>query len=377
MIPFLDLKAQYASIKEEVDAAALRVLASTQYVLGEEVAAFEKEFATYCQARHAIAVNTGTSALHLALLAAGIGPGDEVITVPFTFVASVSAICYTGARPVFVDIEPTTFTMDPAKLEAAITSRTKAIMPVHLYGQMADMTPIMEIAARHGIPVIEDACQAHGAEYHGKRAGSIGVSGCFSFYPGKNLGACGEGGLAVTNDDATAAKIRMLRDWGQEQRYHHTLKGFNYRMDGIQGAILRVKLRHLEKWTEARRTNARLYTTLLKNVEAVAAPTEAADRRHVYHIYAVRSDDREALRQSLDAAGIATGLHYPIPVHLQKAHADLGHRKGDFPVSEQVASEVLSVPLYPELTSEQIATVVDAIAEATTAKPARAALRVG
>jgi dTDP-4-amino-4,6-dideoxygalactose transaminase len=242
---------------------------------------------------------------------------------------------------------------------------------------MADMTPIMEIAARHGIPVIEDACQAHGAEYHGKRAGSIGVSGCFSFYPGKNLGACGEGGLAVTNDDATAAKIRMLRDWGQEQRYHHTLKGFNYRMDGIQGAILRVKLRHLEKWTEARRTNARLYTTLLKNVEAVAAPTEAADRRHVYHIYAVRSDDREALRQSLDAAGIATGLHYPIPVHLQKAHADLGHRKGDFPVSEKLASEVLSVPLYPELTSEQIATVVDAIAEATTAKPARAALRVG
>ncbi|OJU49619.1 MAG: erythromycin biosynthesis sensory transduction protein eryC1 [Mesorhizobium sp. 61-13] len=377
MIPFLDLKAQYASIKEEVDAAALRVLASTQYVLGEEVAAFEKEFATYSQARHAIAVNTGTSALHLALLAAGIGPGDEVITVPFTFVASVSAVCYTGAKPVFVDIEPTTYTMDPAKLEAAITSRTKAIMPIHLYGQMADMTPIMEIAARHGIPVIEDACQAHGAEYHGKRAGSIGISGCFSFYPGKNLGACGEGGLVVTNDDATATKIRMLRDWGQEQRYHHTLKGFNYRMDGIQGAILRVKLRHLEKWTEARRTNARHYTTLLKNVEAVAAPTEAAGRRHVYHIYAVRLSDREALRQSLDAAGIATGLHYPIPVHLQKAHADLGHHKGDFPVSEQVASEVLSVPLYPELTSEQIATVVDAIAEATTAKPERAALRVG
>jgi dTDP-4-amino-4,6-dideoxygalactose transaminase len=377
MIPFLDLKAQYASIKDEVDAAALRVLASTQYVLGEEVAAFEKEFATYSHARHAIAVNTGTSALHLALLAADIGPGDEVITVPFTFVASVSAICYTGAKPVFVDIESTTYTMDPAKLEAAITSRTKAIMPIHLYGQMADMTPIMEIAARHGIPVIEDACQAHGAEYHGKRAGSIGISACFSFYPGKNLGACGEGGLVVTNDDATATKIRMLRDWGQEQRYHHTLKGFNYRMDGIQGAILRVKLRHLEKWTEARRTNARHYTTLLKNVEAVAAPTEAAGRRHVYHIYAVRSSDREALRQSLDAAGIATGLHYPIPVHLQKAHADLGHHKGDFPVSEQVASEVLSVPLYPELTSEQIATVVDAIAEATTAKPARAALRVG
>ncbi|KQZ93871.1 erythromycin biosynthesis sensory transduction protein eryC1 [Mesorhizobium sp. Root157] len=377
MIPFLDLKAQYASIKDEVDAAALRVLASTQYVLGEEVAAFENEFATYCGARHAIAVNTGTSALHLALLAAGIGPGDEVITVPFTFVASVSAVCYTGARPVFVDIEPRTLTMDPSRLEAAITPRTKAIMPVHLYGQMADMAPIMEIAQRHGIPVIEDACQAHGAQYRGERAGSIGLAGCFSFYPGKNLGACGEGGLVVTNDDATAKAIRMLRDWGQEQRYHHTLKGFNYRMDGIQGAILRVKLRHLEGWTEARRANARRYTSLLRDVETVTSPTEALDRRHVYHIYAVRSADRDGLKQNLDAAGIATGLHYPIPVHLQKAHADLGHREGDFPVSEQAAREVLSLPLYPEMTSDQVATVVDAIAQATMVKPPRAALRVG
>jgi dTDP-4-amino-4,6-dideoxygalactose transaminase len=377
MIPFLDLKAQYASIKDEVDEAALRVLASAQYVLGEEVAAFEKEFAAYCDTRHAIAVNTGTSALHLALLAAGIGPGDEVITVPFTFVASVSAICYTGARPVFVDIEPRTLTMDPTRIEAAITDRTKAIMPVHLYGQMADMAPIMEIAVRHGIPVIEDACQAHGAEYRGQRAGSIGVSGCFSFYPGKNLGACGEGGLVVTNDDATAATIRMLRDWGQEQRYHHTLKGFNYRMDGIQGAILRVKLGHLEKWTTARRTNARLYTSLLRDVETVTSPTEALDRRHVYHIYAVSSADRDSLRQSLDAVGIATGLHYPIPVHLQKAHADLGHREGDFPVSEQAAREVLSLPLYPEMTSDQISTVVEAIAGATMAGARKAVLRVG
>jgi dTDP-4-amino-4,6-dideoxygalactose transaminase len=377
MIPFLDLKAQYASIKDEVDAAALRVLASTQYVLGEEVAAFEQEFAAYCGTRHAIAVNTGTSALHLALLAAGIGPGDEVITVPFTFVASVSAVCYTGARPVFVDIEPRTLTMDASKLEAAITPRTKAIMPVHLYGQMADMAPIMEIAARRGIPVIEDACQAHGAEYRGTRAGGIGVSGCFSFYPGKNLGACGEGGLVATNDDATAAKIRMLRDWGQEQRYHHTLKGFNYRMDGIQGAILRVKLRHLEAWTEARRTNARRYTALLRDMEAVTAPTEALDRRHVYHIYAVRTADRDGLRQSLDAAGIATGLHYPIPVHLQKAHADLGHREGDFPVSEQAAREVLSLPLYPEMTAGQVAAVVEAVAAATEADSPKAALRAG
>jgi dTDP-4-amino-4,6-dideoxygalactose transaminase len=377
MIPFLDLKAQYASIKDEIDDAALRVLASAHYVLGEEVAAFEKEFAAYCDTRHAIAVNTGTSALHLALLAAGIGPGDEVITVPFTFVASVSAICYTGARPVFVDIEPRTLTMDPTKLEAAITDCTKAIMPVHLYGQMADMAPIMEIAARHGIPVIEDACQAHGAEYRGRRAGSIGASGCFSFYPGKNLGACGEGGLVVTNDDATAATIRMLRDWGQEQRYHHTLKGFNYRMDGIQGAILRVKLGHLEKWTTARRTNARLYTSLLREVETVTLPMEGLDRRHVYHIYAVRSTDRDGLRQSLDAAGIATGLHYPIPVHLQKAHADLGHREGDFPVSEQAAREVLSLPLYPEMTSDQIAAVVEAIADVTMARKRKAVLRVG
>ena len=252
MIPFLDLKAQYASIKDEIDTAVLGVLASAQYVLGPEVSQLEEEFAAYCDVKHAVAVNTGTSALHLALLAAGVGPGDEVITVPFTFVATVSAVCYAGALPVFVDVEPVTLTMDPAKLEAAITPRTKAIVPVHLYGQMADMDAIMAIAARHGIAVIEDACQAHGAEYKGRRAGSIGVSGCFSFYPGKNLGACGEGGMVVTNNDAHAKTMRMLRDWGQDRRYHHLVKGFNYRMDGIQGAILRVKLRHLDAWTAAR-----------------------------------------------------------------------------------------------------------------------------
>ncbi|MBI1619229.1 DegT/DnrJ/EryC1/StrS family aminotransferase [Aquamicrobium zhengzhouense] len=361
MIPLLDLKAQYASIRAEIEPAVLQVLASTQYVLGEEVAAFEREFAGYCGTADAIAVNTGTSALHLALLAAGIGPGDEVITVPFTFVATVSAICYTGATPVFVDVDPVTLTMDPEKLEAAITTRTKAIMPVHLYGQMADMDAISDIARRHGVPVIEDACQAHGAEFRGRRAGSIGISGCFSFYPGKNLGACGEGGIVVTNDPRHAKKIRMLRDWGQSRRYHHDVKGFNYRMDGVQGAILRIKLRHLDAWTDARRRNAALYDQLLAESDIAVPPTEAVGRRHVYHVYAIRRPSREFLRARLDDAGVSTGLHYPVPVHLQLAHADLGYARGDFPVSETAAAEVLSLPMYPELTSEQIIQVVDAV----------------
>ncbi|TAV82000.1 DegT/DnrJ/EryC1/StrS family aminotransferase [Rhizobium leguminosarum] len=361
MIPFLDIKAQYQSIKGEIDAAVLGVLASGQYVLGDEVAHFEQEFADYCNVKHAIAVNTGTSALHLALLAAGVGPGDEVITVPFTFVATVSAICYTGARPVFVDVEPVTLTMDPAEVEAKITPRTKAIVPVHLYGQMADMDAIKAIAERHSIPVIEDACQAHGAQYKGHRAGSIGLSGCFSFYPGKNLGACGEGGIVVTNDDDQAKTMRMLRDWGQEQRYHHLLKGFNYRMDAIQGAILRVKLRHLEAWTEARRTHARRYSSLLAGSTVLTTPVEAADRRHVYHVYAIRSRDRDGLQRLLSAEGIPSGLHYPIPVHLQKAHADLGYQAGDFPVSEAAAREVLSLPIYPEMPVRHVDQVVAAL----------------
>ena len=363
MIPFLDLKAQYAGIRQELDAAVLAVLASGDYVLGNEVAAFEREFAAWCGVSHAVAVNTGTSALHLALLAAGVGPGDEVITVPFTFVATVSAICYTGARPVFVDVEPRTLTMDPARLEETITPRTRAIVPVHLYGQMADMDPIMAIARRHGLAVIEDACQAHGAEYHGRRAGGIGLSGCFSFYPGKNLGACGEGGCIVTSDEQQAATMRMLRDWGQKSRYHHEVKGFNYRMDAIQGAILRVKLRHLDAWTEARRAHAACYASLLAASRLVELPQEAAGRRHVYHIYAVRTPEREGLRRSLDEAGIRTGLHYPIPVHLQEAHADLGHHVGDFPVAEATARQVLSLPIFPEMTRQQIGHVVGAIRE--------------
>ncbi|MGO6734725.1 DegT/DnrJ/EryC1/StrS family aminotransferase [Rhizobium ruizarguesonis] len=361
MIPFLDLKAQYQSIKSEIDAAVLGVLASGQYILGEEVARLEQEFADYCNVKHAIAVNTGTSALHLSLLAAGVGPGDEVITVPFTFVATVSAICYAGARPVFVDVEPVTLTMDPSQLEAKITPRTKAIVPVHLYGQMADMDAIKAIADHYRIPVIEDACQAHGAQYKGARAGSIGTSGCFSFYPGKNLGACGEGGIVVTNSDDQAKTMRMLRDWGQEQRYHHLLKGFNYRMDAIQGAILRIKLRHLEAWTEARRAHGRRYSLLLGGSANLRTPVEIADRRHVYHVYAIRSRDRDQLQRVLSEEGIQSGLHYPIPVHLQKAHADLGYKAGDLPISEAAAREVLSLPIYPEMPAWHVDQVAAAL----------------
>ncbi|MBU1336417.1 MAG: DegT/DnrJ/EryC1/StrS family aminotransferase [Alphaproteobacteria bacterium] len=356
MIAFLDLKQQYASIGADIEAAVLNVLRSGRYVLGEEVAAFETEFAAACGVRHAIAVNTGTSALHLALLAAGVTAGDEVITTPFTFIATAAAIRYIGARPVFVDIDPATFTIDPARIERAITPRTRAIIPVHLYGQMANMDAIMAIAARHGLAVVEDACQAHGSRQHGRSAGSIGLSGCFSFYPGKNLGACGEGGMAVTNDDEQARLIRMLRDWGQDRRYHHVMEGYNYRMDAIQGAALRVKLRQLESWTEARRARAQLYGRLLAN-SPVEPPREAPWNRHVWHIFAVRTSHRDQLQKYLAREGVETGLHYPVPVHLQPAYADLGHRPGDFPASEAAADSVLSLPIYPELSVRAVETV--------------------
>jgi dTDP-4-amino-4,6-dideoxygalactose transaminase len=363
MIPFLDLQKQYASIAADVQRAVAGVFESGQFVLGDEVAAFESEFARYVGAKHAVAVNTGTSALHVSLLAAGIGPGDEVITVPNTFVATVAAIGYTGARAVLVDIDPETFTIDVRQIEQAITPRTKAILPVHLYGQPADLDPIRAIAHAHQLLVIEDACQAHGAEYRGRRVGAIGDLGCFSFYPGKNLGACGEGGIAVTNHDAYAATMRMLRDWGQAQKYHHTLRGYNYRMEGLQGAILRVKLRHLDRWTDARRSRAALYGRLLAD-SPVGVPHEAAYARHVYHIYAVRTDAREDLQRTLRSNGVQTGIHYPIPVHLQPAYADLGYRVGDFPHAERAAREVLSLPMYPELTNVQIEQVAAAVQSA-------------
>ena len=360
MIHFVDLKAQYHSIKGEIDSAVLKVLESTQFVLGKEVAAFEEEFADYCQVKHGVAVNSGTSALHLAFLAASIGPGDEVITVPNTFIATIAAIRYTGATPVFVEIDPISFTMNPKKIERAITERTKAICPVHLFGQMADMDPIMEIAKKHKLLVIEDAAQAHGAVYNDRRAGSIGDLGCFSFYPGKNLGAYGEGGLVTTKNPEYAKTIRILRDWGAEKKYHHDLKGFNYRMTGIQGAILRVKLRHLEEWTKARRNHAAMYNELFSE-SSLIIPKEMPYARHVYHLYVIRAQQRDALREVLNNKGIQTGIHYPIPVHLQKAHVDLGYKKGDFPLTEQAADEILSLPMYAELNDEDIEIVVNTI----------------
>ncbi|HME35187.1 MAG TPA: DegT/DnrJ/EryC1/StrS family aminotransferase [Candidatus Sulfotelmatobacter sp.] len=362
-VPYLDLKAQYQSIKPEIDAAIARVLDSCQFVLGPEVAGFEEEFAAYCGTDECIALNSGTSALHLALLAAGIGPGDEVITVPFTFVASVAAITYTGARPVLVDIDPRSFTIDPSAIDAAITPHTKAILPVHLYGQPADMDPIMEVARRHGLVVIEDAAQAHGAKYKGRPVGSIGDIACFSFYPGKNLGAYGEGGAVTTNNPEHARTIRMLRDWGQDRKYHHVLRGFNYRMEGFQGAILRAKLRHLERWTEARRAVVQQYDELLAD-SGVETPAEMPWARHVYHVYTLRTEDRDGLQASLQAEGIQTGIHYPVPVHLQPAYADLGYGRGTFPRSEAAAEQVLSLPLYPELSSQAVAEVAGAVKKA-------------
>lgn len=362
MIPFLDLKAQHRALRAELVEAAGRVIDSCQFALGNEVAAFEEEFAAYCHAKYAAGVNTGTSALHLAFLAAGIGPGDEVITVSHTFMASVSAVRYAGAKPVLVDIDPKTYTMDPALIERAITKHTKAILPVHLYGQPADMDPILEIGKKHNLLVIEDACQAHGAEYKGRRAGSMGHMAAFSFYPGKNLGACGEGGAFVTNDPEYIKKVRMLRDWGQEKRYHHVLEGYNYRMDNIQGAFLRVKLRHLPAWTEARRAHAALYRELWAG-SPVRFPHEAANAKHVYHIYATMASNRDALHKILGDKGIATGFHYPIPVHLQPCFAHLGYKAGDLPHTEKAAAEEISLPMFPELTDDQIREIVAAVKE--------------
>lgn len=364
MIKFVDLKAQYESIQDEIGEAIQRVLDSCGFTLGREVAAFEEEFADYCGVKHAIGVNSGTSALHLALLAAGVGHGDEVITVPMTFIATAAAIGYTGARPVFVDVDPRFYTMDPAGIEASITDKSKAIVVVHLYGQPADMDPIREIARRRNLLLIEDAAQAHGARYKGRPAGSLSDMGCFSFYPGKNLGAYGEGGMVVTDDPGFARTIRMLRDWGTETKYHHELKGFNYRMEGFQGAVLRVKLRRLDMWVDARLSHAARYSERLAAGDLIV-PEVMPDVRHAFHIYALRSPRRNHLQEALQEKGIQTGLHYPIPVHLQKAWAELGHRRGDFPVSERIADEELSLPMFPELTDEQIDMVCEALVQAS------------
>lgn len=356
MIPFLDLTAEYHELKSEIDAAVARVLESGRFVLGPEVEAFEQEFANYCGVRQAVGVNSGTSALHLALLAAGIGPGDEVITVPFTFYATVAAIGYVGARPVYVDIDPATFNIDARQIESAITERTRAILPVHLYGQAADMDPILEIARRHKLIVIEDAAQAHGAEYKGRRVGGIGDLGCFSFYPSKNLGAAGESGMVTTNNPDYARTLSLLRNWGEEQRYHPVLKGYNYRLPALQAAILRVKLRQLDRWIEARRALAADYARLLADC-GVVLPSTLTDVRHVYCLYTIRAQQRDELRRELEQAGIQTAVHYPVPIHLMPAYADARYHEGDFPVAEACAGTVLSLPLYPQMTRGQASEV--------------------
>jgi dTDP-4-amino-4,6-dideoxygalactose transaminase len=360
-VAFVDLRAQYAGLSNELRAAVTGVLESTDFILGGEVELFEEEFAEFCGVAHAVGLDSGTSALELALRAFGVGPGDEVITAANTFAATALAISYTGATPVLVDVSRATYNMDPALLEAAITPRTRAIVPVHLYGQPADLDAIVPIAREHGIPVIEDACQAHGAAYRGRRAGSIGDAAAFSFYPAKNLGAAGDGGALVTNDGEIAETVRMLRNYGQEEKYHHLIRGYNRRLDTLQAAVLRVKLRHLHRWNALRGRHAALYRDLLSPTH-VKTPYVADDVVHVWHLYVVRSPHRDDLRDHLGAYGIATGIHYPVPIHLQPAYADLGYSEGMFPVTEQCSREVLSLPMFAELTPDDIEHVVDVIA---------------
>ncbi len=369
-VPMLDLRVQYSRVREELLRALQEVADSTTYVLGPKVAEFERAFAAYVGAKHCVGVNSGTSALHLALLGAAVGPGDEVITVPMTFIATSWAVSYVGATPVYVDVDPVTYTMDPEQVERRLTPRTKAILPVHLYGQTADLAPLLEISRRHGVPLIEDAAQAHGAEYRGRRAGTFGLAGCFSFYPGKNLGALGEGGAVVTDDDGIAARLRALRDHAQAQRYHHEELGFNYRMDALQGAVLGVKLRHLERWTEARRFLAERYRKHLANLP-LQLPAERPGGRHVWHLFVALHPERDRVRRELEARGVQTGLHYPIPLHLQKAYAHLGHQEGDFPVAERVGRECLTLPLFPEMTIRQQDAVIAALRDVLAGGAAR------
>jgi dTDP-4-amino-4,6-dideoxygalactose transaminase len=366
-VPFLDLKAHHAPHRAEFSRAIEEVIDRGAFAGGSFVGKFEEEFASYCQSKHAIGVGSGTEALWLPLLALGIGPGDEVITVPNSFFATAEAISHTGATPVFVDIDEERHTMDPVGLEAAVTERTKAIIPVHLYGQTADMDPILEFARERGLYVIEDAAQAHGAEYKGRRAGSLGDAGCFSFYPGKNLGAFGEAGAITTSDPELHAKMCQLRDHGQSEKYHHTLIGWNCRMDGIQAAVLSLKLARLEQSTELRRARAADYDRLLASIDGVKAPRESPDARHVYHVYAVRVRDRERIMQHLGDREIGCGIHYPVPIHLQPAYAGLGYGKGAFPVSERCAPELLSLPMFPELGSEQVELACDVLRESVEA----------
>lgn len=359
-IPLVDLKAQYRALKPEIDAAIARVIDNTSFILGPEVRAFEQAFAAYCQARHAVGVSSGTAAIELVLRALGIGPGDEVITTPFTFIASAEAISIAGATPVFADIDPLTYNLDPTAVEAAVTQRTKAILPVHLYGQPADMDRLALIAQRHGLALIEDAAQAHGAEFRGRRVGTLGDAACFSFYPGKNLGCYGDGGAVVTDDDDLAAKVRKLRDHGRSSKHVHDELGFGHRLDALQAAILAAKLPHLDAANQARRRLAQRYDELLADTDLVV-PVEPEEVHSVYHLYVVRSPRRDELVETLRSQGIEAGVHYPLPLHLQPAYGFLGLRPGSFPVSEVTALQVLSLPLFPEMTFEQQDRVVQTI----------------
>ncbi len=353
IIPLVDLRAQFETIRREVNEAIAAVIESSAFIGGPHVPQFEKAFAQFCSVRHAAGVGSGTSALKLALEGLGVGPGDEVITVPNSFIATAEAISACGAAPVFADIDPETDTMDPDNLKKALTTRTKAVVPVHLYGQTADMDPVLEFAKEHGLKVVEDACQAHGALYKGRPAGSLGDAGCFSFYPGKNLGAYGEAGAVVTGNSELDARIRVFRDHGQKLRYRHEVIGWNDRLDGIQAAVLNVKLKYLAGWNEARRQRAAWYAALLSG-RAVKLPEEAPWSRHVYHIYAVGVQDRDECLKFMNARGVGCGVHYPAPIHLQRAYAHLGLGEGSFPAAERRCREVLSLPMYPELTAEQV-----------------------
>jgi dTDP-4-amino-4,6-dideoxygalactose transaminase len=365
-VPFLDLKSHHAPLRSELNAAILEVIEDGAFAGGPFVARFEADFAAYCDCPHAVGVGSGTEALWLSLLAAGVGPGDEVITVPSTFIATAEAITYAGAHPVFVDVDERTYTMDPAALNEALTPKTKAIIPVHLFGQPADMDPILEFAREHGLYVIEDACQAHGAKYKGRKVGTLGDTACFSFYPGKNLGAFGEAGAIVTRNAELLEKIRILRDHGQVRKYHHTMVGWNCRMDGIQGAVLRIKLRHLERGNQLRRSHAAYYDQAFEGIREIITPAHEDSIRHVYHVYAIRVKERDEMIRLLTEKGIGTGVHYPVPVHLQEAYRSLGYEPGSFPIAERCAAEFLSLPMFPELTREQLEIVSHGVKEAVT-----------
>lgn len=359
-IPFVDLSAQYQNIKEEVDAAIASVIKTTAFILGPEVRQFEEEFAQFCNAKFAIGVDSGTSAIELIMRAYGIGTGDEVIIPANTFIATAYGVSYTGATPVFVEPTAHTYNIDVARIEAAITKRTKAIMPVHLYGQPVDMDPILDIAKKHNLIVVEDACQAHGARYKGKRTGAIGHAAAFSFYPGKNLGAYGDGGAITTNDERIAASLRRMRDYGQSEKYHHTELGYNRRLDSIQAAILRVKLRHLDSWNQARRDHANYYNKLLKGSKYVL-PEIPSFAEPIWHLYVLQSENRDSLMKYLSGIGVSTGIHYPIPIHLQGAYENLGHKEGDFPLTERISHKIVSLPMYAEMSNEMIEYVVNGL----------------